>query len=165
MDSTKLAPITSSGTHTFRVKAPPAPAQANRPNAAAAGKSESGSNNNNSGCLTVTVKGDRHPEELSWVILNKSGNTVATSPTMMKETPVSKKVCLPRGQYEFVIKDSFGDGLCCGSGNGEYYISMDGKVLIRKTHFLSEKRHKIQVKPNFRARMNARDSEWLEGEK
>ena len=32
-------------------------------------------------------------------------------------------VFLPSGDYEFVMMDSFGDGICCGFGEGWYRIS------------------------------------------
>ncbi|MEM7081722.1 MAG: PEP-CTERM sorting domain-containing protein [Pseudomonadota bacterium] len=33
---------------------------------------------------------------------------------------------LEEGEYFFAIFDSFGDGICCGFGNGEYTLTVDG---------------------------------------
>lgn len=94
-------------THTFRVKARPSKSQAGgNVIPSSAGKSDSGG----PGCITVKVKADNNPEELSWQILNRNGGLVAKSPALKALVPVSKKVCLPKGQYQFVMKDKFGDG-------------------------------------------------------
>ncbi|MFK7886784.1 MAG: hypothetical protein AB8G16_07955 [Gammaproteobacteria bacterium] len=36
---------------------------------------------------------------------------------------------LPVGDYEFLINDSYGDGLCCNEGAGGYSISVNGDVV------------------------------------
>lgn len=35
---------------------------------------------------------------------------------------------LGAGDYEFTIFDSFGDGICCGFGIGDYSLTVDGTV-------------------------------------
>ena len=37
-------------------------------------------------------------------------------------------ICTP-GVYLFVIRDSFGDGVCCDTGNGGFRLSVDGQQL------------------------------------
>mmetsp|Transcript_8675 Transcript_8675/g.19479 ORF Transcript_8675/g.19479 Transcript_8675/m.19479 type:complete len:253 (+) Transcript_8675:50-808(+) len=103
--SNKERTFTSVDTKTFRVMAPPSTSsQSNYLNSAATSKNDS------TGCITVEVKADKHADELSWIIL-RNGNQVANSPTLKALTPVSKEVCLPDGQYEIVLRDTFGDGL------------------------------------------------------
>ena len=37
-------------------------------------------------------------------------------------------MCTP-GVYLFVIRDSFGDGVCCDTGNGGFTLALDGKEI------------------------------------
>ena len=85
--------------------------------------------NNNTPChdVTVTINLDNYPAETSWQILNGSGSIVASSNgTYAGETggsTVSQTVCLPEGCYDFIIDDSYGDGICCAYGNGSYQVT------------------------------------------
>ncbi|KAL7545004.1 hypothetical protein ACHAWF_008374 [Thalassiosira exigua] len=103
----------SVGAFTFRVKARPFsnPNPAPAPAPAPAPVSKIGGANPSTGCITVRVKADRRPAEVSWRILNANGARVATSPAMKALQPVSKRVCLPRGKYRFVMQDNYGDGI------------------------------------------------------
>ena len=40
--------------------------------------------------------------------------------------------------YTFILLDSFGDGICCGFGLGEYTLSVDGSVIASGGIFESE---------------------------
>lgn len=96
--------FTTVGTESFKVPARPPIIQPTSAVEVAASKGDN-SSGGNTGCITVKVKGDKNADETSWLILNKNGNQVAVSPALKQLTPVSKKVCLPSGQYEFVMKD------------------------------------------------------------
>jgi hypothetical protein len=37
--------------------------------------------------------------------------------------------CIPPGDYKFIINDSYGDGICCSYGLGQYIVAVDGKVV------------------------------------
>jgi len=37
---------------------------------------------------------------------------------------------LAAGSYEFTIFDSFGDGICCGFGIGDYTLSVNGSAVV-----------------------------------
>merc|ERR1712232_1185097 len=41
----------------------------------------------------------------------------------------STSYCLAEGKYQFAITDSYGDGICCGYGEGKYEIWGDGALL------------------------------------
>jgi len=41
----------------------------------------------------------------------------------------TKSLCLDEGSYKFTMYDSYGDGLCCVNGNGEYIIKSNGITL------------------------------------
>ena len=118
-----------------------------------------GGGGSGSGCINVVVKADKQPDELSWSIINKNGKVMASNPQLKALTPVSKRVCLPPGEYEFVMKDKFGDGISPRDGN--FVVSMDGREILRGAYFRSEKRYKLQVSPPYTRNMSARDREWL----
>eukprot|EP00578_Thalassiosira_sp_NH16_P009118 CAMPEP_0181115294 /NCGR_PEP_ID=MMETSP1071-20121207/21355_1 /TAXON_ID=35127 /ORGANISM="Thalassiosira sp., Strain NH16" /LENGTH=407 /DNA_ID=CAMNT_0023199491 /DNA_START=184 /DNA_END=1404 /DNA_ORIENTATION=- len=153
-NSGKVRTFTSVGSHGFTVKARPS-SQSNHLNLVTSSKNDS------TGCITVSVKSDKNADELSWSVVDRNDNQVATSPNLKALVPVSKKVCLPSGQYEVVLRDKYGDGLCCGSGNGYFTIDLDGREIIRGTHFKFQQRYKVHVKPRFEDNMSARDNEWL----
>ena len=78
----------------------------------------------------LEVKTDDNPDESSWEVrsLDRPGETHATSPSnLSRDNLYTYDLCLPDGSYEFIINDSVGDGLCCGSGEGYYkgYLYFD----------------------------------------
>ena len=76
--------------------------------------------------ITVTINLDDYPEETSWSITNANGATVASGGTYAGQpdgSTVTEDVCLVEGCYDFTINDSFGDGICCGYGNGSYSVA------------------------------------------
>ena len=73
--------------------------------------------------LDVQVQTDEYAGETSWQILNDSSQVVAVSPPYQNNTFQNHMVFLPSGDYEFVMMDAFGDGICCEFGEGWYRIS------------------------------------------
>ena len=76
---------------------------------------------------------DNYGNETSWILREQdSGNEVAFGPTFEEyasSTLYVEKRCIDPACYDFVIFDSFGDGLCCGSGEGSIVISLDGELV------------------------------------
>ena len=70
--------------------------------------------------LDVQVQTDQYAGETSWEILNEDSEVVAVSPPYQNNTLQNHMVFLPSGDYEFVMMDAFGDGICCGFGEGWY---------------------------------------------
>ena len=73
--------------------------------------------------LDVQIQTDQYAGENSWEILNEESQVVAVSPPLQNNTLQNHMVFLPSGDYEFVMMDSFGDGICCSFGEGWYRIS------------------------------------------
>tara|TARA_R100001510_G_C7656632_1_gene216861 strand:+ start:4371 stop:6536 length:2166 start_codon:yes stop_codon:yes gene_type:complete len=73
--------------------------------------------------LDVQVQTDQYAGETSWEILNEDSEVVAVSPPYQNNTLQNHMVFLPSGDYEFVMMDAFGDGICCSFGDGWYRIS------------------------------------------
>ncbi|WP_353780180.1 hypothetical protein [Winogradskyella sp. 3972H.M.0a.05] len=80
--------------------------------------------------LVLNIIFDTYPQETSWEITNSGGSVVASGDMYAGETTLTEDLCLPDGCYTFTIFDSFGDGICCGYGDGSYEITLDGNVLI-----------------------------------
>ena len=78
--------------------------------------------------VTVTINLDNYPEETSWTITDDGGATVASGGTYGSQpdgSTVTIDVCLADGCYDFTINDTYGDGICCGYGNGSYAVTDD----------------------------------------
>ncbi len=90
--------------------------------------------------VVVTINLDNYPEETSWSITNSNGNTVASGGTYGSEpdgSTVSITECLVDGCYDFTINDAFGDGICCGYGNGSYTVTAGGSTVASGGSFNS----------------------------
>ncbi len=97
----------------------------------------------NSGCndndVNVNFVFDNYPEETSWNITNAGGSVVASGGTYGGQpdgSSLSIPLCLVDGCYDFTIFDSYGDGICCGYGNGSYSVTDgSGNVLASGGQF------------------------------
>lgn len=69
----------------------------------------------------LEVLTDRYPSETSWRLEDAAGTSYGTNPSLSASTLYEQEFCLPENvNYIFTIDDSFGDGICCGYGNGHY---------------------------------------------
>lgn len=73
---------------------------------------------------TLTIVMDQYPQEVSWKIVDSNDVVVASKAgyTGAGQT-YTELVCLKDGCYTFTIEDSYGDGICCGQGNGSYSLT------------------------------------------
>jgi len=69
--------------------------------------------------VNVVVQTDDYGGETSWEIYQES-ELMATSPAYESNSYNETIVNLPAGGYNFVIYDSFGDGICCDFGEGYF---------------------------------------------
>ena len=78
--------------------------------------------------VTLTIVLDNYPEETRWEIRNASNTVVASGGTYGSSpdgSTVVENACLPDGCYDFIIYDSYGDGICCAYGAGSYTLTDD----------------------------------------
>ena len=71
--------------------------------------------------LDVAVQVDQYPNETSWVIM-QDDSVLVTSPPYQPNQYLTTPVFLPAGDYTFIISDTFGDGICCEYGEGNYEL-------------------------------------------
>ncbi len=82
--------------------------------------------------VTVSITLDNYPEETSWEVRNSGGSVVASGGTYGSYpdgSTVSEDLCLVDGCYDFIIYDSYGDGICCSYGSGSYTVTGPGGVV------------------------------------
>lgn len=74
--------------------------------------------------LTLNLVLDNYPSETSWSLNTAAGAPVASgSGYGTAGATVTETFCLADGDYEFIINDSYGDGICCSYGSGSYDLS------------------------------------------
>lgn len=70
-------------------------------------------------------------------------NTAYTLPAAGSSYCLEERKC-----YTFVIKDGFGDGICCQHGHGYYRGRLDGISIFEGGEFLESKMHQFCVTPS-----------------
>ncbi|UII28632.1 M4 family metallopeptidase [Fulvivirga maritima] len=85
------------------------------------------------GTVTLTITMDNHPEEISWTLKDRDGNIVDSEDDYESLEPgaiVSETFTLEDGEYDLIINDEYGDGICCGYGNGNFIIRDDSTGMV-----------------------------------
>ncbi len=85
--------------------------------------------------VSLSLTTDQYASETSWQILRSDGTTATSGRDFQNSTLHTKTICLPSGDYQFVINDSYGDGICCGLGQGNYTLTSNGKTLATGGEF------------------------------
>ena len=83
--------------------------------------------------VALSITFDNYPEETSWEIQDSASLVVASGGTYASQADGSTlniNVDLPTGCYSFVMKDSYGDGMCCSFGNGSYTLTDTSNNLV-----------------------------------
>jgi hypothetical protein len=76
------------------------------------------------GWVVVTLQADQYSGETSWLISDETGFVGEESPGVIQSNSFNQQVVfLPAGEYTFTIFDSFGDGICCGFGEGWFSLT------------------------------------------
>ncbi|MEW7290914.1 fibronectin type III domain-containing protein [Aquimarina sp. 2304DJ70-9] len=92
-----------------------------------------------SGDLTLSITFDNYPQETSWAVTDSTGTVVASesySTANPDGSTVNETISgLANGNYTFTISDSFGDGICCGFGNGSYALSSSAGTIVSGGEF------------------------------
>eukprot|EP00577_Skeletonema_sp_RCC1716_P002696 CAMPEP_0113382062 /NCGR_PEP_ID=MMETSP0013_2-20120614/5637_1 /TAXON_ID=2843 ORGANISM="Skeletonema costatum, Strain 1716" /NCGR_SAMPLE_ID=MMETSP0013_2 /ASSEMBLY_ACC=CAM_ASM_000158 /LENGTH=916 /DNA_ID=CAMNT_0000264535 /DNA_START=15 /DNA_END=2765 /DNA_ORIENTATION=+ /assembly_acc=CAM_ASM_000158 len=93
-------------------------------------------------CIKVELKMDKFGHETSWVLKDVDRNReLASVPedTYDANEEATQDFCgLESGKYKFIIRDKYGDGMCCGNGRGKYRVSLNGQQIIVGGYFKKE---------------------------
>lgn len=79
--------------------------------------------------VTLDLYQDRYGEEITYELYNSDSQLIESGgpfPNLAAAgtQQISVDWCLAPGTYTFLIIDSYGDGICCGAGNGYYTIGV-----------------------------------------
>lgn len=85
--------------------------------------------------LTLTLNTDNYGSETSWAVNNNQGSAVANGSGYASNTQYDEQICLTDGTYTLVISDSYGDGMCCSTGNGSYALKQGSTTLASGASF------------------------------
>lgn len=92
--------------------------------------------------VTISITLDNYPEETTWSLLDNNGTVIASGGPYGNEpdgSTITSVNCLDDGCYDFVINDTYGDGICCAYGQGSYTVtSENGDVLASGGEFNEE---------------------------
>jgi hypothetical protein len=84
------------------------------------------------GDFEIELRTDNYPGETSWEVREEqTGLLVASGSGYDRMSTVySDSYCLhSNGPFVFTINDSYGDGICCANGGGEYTLTFNGVVV------------------------------------
>jgi PT repeat. len=89
--------------------------------------------------LQIDVTADDYPSETSWTLTNECSGEVlidmkgATGDLILGTEEFNRRngdprsyICVHEQEFTFTINDSYGDGICCGHGQGGYQIQYEG---------------------------------------
>ena len=88
--------------------------------------------------FTMTVTTDNYGSETSWTLTNSNGTTVMQGSGYGNNATNAASEDLPYGCYTLTINDEYGDGICCGYGNGSYSLTACGLEVASGGQFGSE---------------------------
>jgi trypsin len=113
--------------------------QPQQPSAPSAGDNE----------VVVAVKHDDYPLETGWTLTNDSSGSVVASQagesySTQGGTSV-ETVYLADGRYTFQMTDSYGDGICCQEGRGQFSVTSNGNTVATGGEFTDSVSKKFDV--------------------
>ena len=85
--------------------------------------------------LKIEMLTDAYPNEISWDLIRTCSQDIVLSSTFFGSmytddfTQYSNEYCIEDTRYTFIIKDAYGDGICCLEGNGSYRVFYDGELV------------------------------------
>ena len=95
--------------------------------------------------VEIQIVPDNYPTEISWDLVNGSTTAVLASGGSSGTT-----VCVPENAcLVFTINDSYGDGICCGYGNGSYSVFRNGVLVATGGNYGSSEQTVFNCPPGF----------------
>lgn len=82
--------------------------------------------------IRIQINPDRYPSETAWELLSFSGDTLAKGRNFGDTLCINRNSCT-----RFILRDSYGDGLCCAHGQGSYEVYADDSLLASGGAFQS----------------------------
>lgn len=73
--------------------------------------------------LSLNINFDNQPQQTSWEITDDNNIVLASGDDYNGQTSTQEDICLPDGCYTLTFFDSYGNGMCCGSGSGNFSLN------------------------------------------
>ncbi len=84
--------------------------------------------------LQLAIRPDDYGSDISWEIRDAAGKRLFSGGGYddFDRSQKLENICLPEGCYRLIMRDSYGDGICCDYGRGWYELrAANGRVLFR----------------------------------
>uniref|UniRef100_A0A7S2H0Z4 subtilisin n=1 Tax=Helicotheca tamesis TaxID=374047 RepID=A0A7S2H0Z4_9STRA len=78
---------------------------------------------------------DNYGSETTWEVTKTNGDLEASGGPYQSNSDVLFDKCIPDDACTFTINDSYGDGICCGYGTGNFKVHIDGNVVAEGGEF------------------------------
>tara|TARA_B100000674_G_scaffold145362_1_gene114842 strand:+ start:9271 stop:14052 length:4782 start_codon:yes stop_codon:yes gene_type:complete len=94
--------------------------------------------------IIITINTDDYPTETSWFLMDQYGGGWTNVPLTSSDANsiLTWSLCVPDTNcYTFTILDSYGDGICCGWGNGSYNVDYNGVNVANGSSFTFAQEH------------------------
>ena len=88
--------------------------------------------------ITLLINADDYPQETSWKLLDESNQIIAAGALDNDTEVFTEDICVDYSScFSLYVYDSYGDGICCGYGFGDFLImdSSDNIVLSNNGEF------------------------------
>jgi len=80
--------------------------------------------------VKVALTTDNYPGEITWTLDQGGTELLSGGPYAGNLTDFEDQIDLAEGDYSFTISDSYGDGICCGQGQGGYVLSETSSMQV-----------------------------------
>jgi len=114
--------------------------------------------------MDIQVRADQYSTDTSWELLHPNGtralHQAEASFAIMEYKAAS--ICLPHGKYTFIVKDKYGDGMCCRYGEGFFRILLDDQLVLNGGSYNENVTATINVGYRPDGSMSDRDFQYLE---
>ncbi len=83
--------------------------------------------------ITIIINADNYPQETSWAIYDELNNElIETGELSPQDSAYAQEVCVDYTScLSLTIFDSYGDGICCGYGIGDFLLTnSNGEILF-----------------------------------
>ncbi len=95
--------------------------------------------------VSISLLTDRYASETSWQLLTSESELVLEGSGYANKTRYEDTDCLNDGTYTFIIDDTYGDGICCNYGSGEYAIEVEGEIIVSGGEFNQSASHSFVI--------------------
>jgi hypothetical protein len=88
--------------------------------------------------ITLTINADNYPQETSWKLLNEVNEIISTGSLDNNIEVYNEEICVNyRSCFTLYVYDSYGDGICCAHGEGNFQVfdSLGNTILINDGEF------------------------------